>query len=104
MGPNMSDLEAVEFAENPDARCACVLTLDTSGSMQGARISALNAGLQALKEILMEDSIARRRVEIAVVTFNSPVSVLNDFVTVVHFNPPALTAQNATHMGGAIVQ
>ncbi len=30
--------EAVEFAENPEPRCPCVLLLDTSGSMQGAAI------------------------------------------------------------------
>jgi len=26
--------ESVEFALNPEPRCACVLLLDTSGSMQ----------------------------------------------------------------------
>ena len=30
--------EAVEFAENPEPCCPCVLLLDTSGSMQ-ARLS-----------------------------------------------------------------
>src|SRR5262245_597316 len=34
--------EAVEFAVNPEPRCACVLLLDTSGSMQGEKIAALN--------------------------------------------------------------
>jgi uncharacterized protein with von Willebrand factor type A (vWA) domain len=29
--PGLED--AVEFAENPDPRCPCVLLLDTSGSM-----------------------------------------------------------------------
>src|SRR5262245_29383280 len=32
--------EAVEFAENQEPRCPCVLLLDTSGSMQGAAIDA----------------------------------------------------------------
>ena len=63
--------EAVEFAENPEARCPCVLLLDTSGSMQGTPIDALNEGLYALKEDLMKNSLASRRVEVAVVTFNS---------------------------------
>jgi uncharacterized protein with von Willebrand factor type A (vWA) domain len=34
--------EVVEFAENPEPRCPCVLLLDTSGSMQGTPINALN--------------------------------------------------------------
>ena len=34
--------DAVEFAENPEPRCPCILLLDTSGSMQRAPIAALN--------------------------------------------------------------
>jgi uncharacterized protein YegL len=99
-----SALEAVEFAENPDPRCACALVLDTSGSMHGARIAELNAGLQALKESLMSDPFARRRVEIAVVTFDSDVRVINDFTPADEFSPPTLTAQNMTCMGAGIIQ
>ena len=58
-----------EFTENPEPRCACLLLLDTSGSMGGAPIRELNAGLQALREELSHDSLAMKRVEIAVVTF-----------------------------------
>jgi uncharacterized protein with von Willebrand factor type A (vWA) domain len=32
--------ETVEFAENPEPRCPCVLLLDTSSSMRGAPITA----------------------------------------------------------------
>jgi uncharacterized protein with von Willebrand factor type A (vWA) domain len=37
--------ENVEFAMNPEPCCACVLLLDTSGSMFGEPINALNEGL-----------------------------------------------------------
>ena len=30
--------DLIEFAENPEPRCPCVLLLDTSGSMEGAPI------------------------------------------------------------------
>src|SRR5664279_1913973 len=40
---------SIEFAENPEPRCACVLVLDTSGSMQGAPIEQLNLGLRSFK-------------------------------------------------------
>lgn len=37
-----SDLDTIAFAENPEPRCACLLVLDVSGSMEGERIEALN--------------------------------------------------------------
>jgi len=96
--------EAVEFAENPEARCPCVLLLDTSGSMQGTAIDALNQGLWAFKEDLMKNSLASRRVEVAVVTFDSDVKVVHEFVTADSFEPPTLTAQGLTHLGAGIHQ
>ena len=94
--------EVVEFAENPEPRCPCVLLLDTSGSMQGERIEALNQGLLSLKDELVKNSLAARRVEIAVITFDSSVNVVQDFVTADQFNPPIRTAQGLTIMGSAI--
>jgi uncharacterized protein YegL len=70
--------------------------------MQGSAISALNAGLVQFKENLQGDSLASRRVEVAVVTFNTDVSIAQDFVTVDMFEPPTLTAQGMTHIGAAI--
>ena len=49
-----------EFTENPEPRCACLLLLDTSGSMGGAPIRELNAGLQAFKEELSQDALAMK--------------------------------------------
>ena len=39
-GPELSLADAVEFAENQEPRCPCVLLLDTSGSMEGRPIAA----------------------------------------------------------------
>lgn len=94
--------EAVEFAENPEPRCPCVLLLDTSGSMQGVAIDALNEGLQTFKDDLSKNLLASRRVEVAVVTFDCDVNVVQDFVTADSFEPPTLTAQGLTNMGTAI--
>jgi uncharacterized protein YegL len=94
--------EVVEFAENPEPRCPCVLLLDTSGSMQGEPIEALNQGLLSLKDELVKNSLASRRVEVAIVTFDSQVNVVQDFVTADQFNPPILTAQGLTTMGAGI--
>src|SRR5215203_4406042 len=98
----MSNLEeSVEFIDN-QPRCACTLILDTSGSMQGQAIDELNRGLQALRDDLMEDNLARRRVEIAIVEFNSKVRLVQDFVTVPNFYPPHLKASGLTEMVGGI--
>ncbi|NJL10449.1 MAG: VWA domain-containing protein [Calothrix sp. SM1_7_51] len=94
--------EVVEFAENPEPRCPCILLLDTSGSMEGAAIEALNQGLLSFKDELVKNSLASRRVEVAIVTFDSTVSIVQDFITADQFNPPILTAQGLTTMGAGI--
>ena len=94
---------SVEFATNPEPRCACVLLLDVSGSMAGKPIDALNEGLRAFAADLGTDSLARQRVEVAIVTFgNAGVTVEQDFVTAGSFEPRTLTAGGGTPMGAAI--
>lgn len=94
----------VSFAENPDPRCPCVLLLDVSGSMEGAAIAELNAGVSAYKDELAADSLAAKRVEVAVVTFGGEVKTVNDFNAVGEFRPPALEADGDTPMGEAILR
>ena len=94
---------AAEFAENPEPRCPCLLLLDTSMSMQGARINELNAGLATFKDELLSDSLAAKRVEVGLVTFG-PVQVMSDFTTVTSFYPPELLPEGMTPMGEAIVR
>lgn len=93
--------EATELAENPEQRCPCVLLLDTSSSMAGKPISELNDGLVAFQDALASDSLGRKRVEIAIVTFG-PVQVQSDFTIAEKFAPPTLTAGGKTPMGEAI--
>lgn len=101
----MSDLDAaIEFASNPDPRCPCVLLLDTSASMGGAPLAALNAGLRAFQVDIQGDPLAQRRVEVALVTFGGTVQTVQDFVTAGQFDAPTLIAEGATPLGAALDQ
>lgn len=97
----------VLFAENPEQRCPCVLLLDVSGSMSRAKngvpaIFQLSEGLKEFRNSIADDSVANKRVEVAVVTFGDEVTILQDFVPVEYFNPPQLAAGGMTPMGQAI--
>ena len=102
----MTTLEQVpfdnlEFADNPEPRCACLLLLDSSGSMKGAKIAQLNAGLAEFARQLRSDSMAAKRVEVGVISFG-PVKVVQPFVTADAFIAPSLDAEGDTPMGEAI--
>ena len=94
--------EVVEFAENPEPRCPCVLLLDTSASMTGTPIQALNDGLEIFKDNLITDELAKKRVEVAIISFDNQVKIVQDFITADQFENPILTAQGQTYMGTAI--
>ncbi|MCW5599408.1 MAG: VWA domain-containing protein [Nitrosomonas sp.] len=93
--------DGATFADNPEPRCPCLLLLDTSGSMSGLPINELNSGLKAFEEELKSDSLAAKRVEVAIVNFG-PVQVATEFVSAAHFFAPELVASGNTPMGQAI--
>jgi uncharacterized protein YegL len=96
------DAASDDFVNNPEPRCACLLLLDTSGSMNGERITELNAGLKSFQQELNADSLAAKRVEVALVSFG-PVRLEQDFTSAANFYPSELGASGNTPMGEAIV-
>lgn len=102
----MSELDAIEFLDQ-QPRCACVLLLDTSSSMntrvgETTPIDALNEGLKTFSDELSKDELAQKRVEVAIVEFNSKVNVVQDFIQAQDFYPPTLKAEGSTAMGKGI--
>ena len=89
------------FAMNPEDRCACILLLDTSGSMNGRPINQLNQALIAFRNELILDPLAAKRVETCIISFG-PVKIETDFQTVANFNPPMLAAAGDTPLGAAV--
>lgn len=93
---------AAQFADNVEPRCGVVILVDTSGSMKGEPIAQLNAGIAAFSAELQGDSLAAKRVELALVTFGPKVEVVCGFGPVETFDPPQLVAHGGTPMGEAI--
>jgi len=93
---------AVEFADNPEARCACLILLDISGSMKGDPIAELNRGLQQFAQELRDDRLASRRVDVGVITFGDKVDVVAQLGSAQNFFPQPLVADGSTPMGEAL--
>lgn len=106
----MAQLQQMGFNDTPvkystEKHVACVFLLDTSGSMmQGGAIDQLNAGLRAFKEQTMNsmDSRAKACIDVAIVSFNNTVTVVQDFTPVEDMDPRPLQAFGQTHMGAAL--
>lgn len=88
---------------NADRRCPTVLLLDVSGSMSGRPLEELQAGLTQYIDEVAADSLAKRRLEIAIVTFGGTVQVVQEFATPDKVLIPTLSASGDTPMGQAIV-
>src|SRR5436190_5692 len=92
-----------DLVTNPEPRCPSVLILDISGSMQGDAIKQLQDGVTVYRDSLFGDGLARKRVEVAIVTFGGRVDVVQTFTTADSLTAPALAATGDTPMGEAVV-
>lgn len=94
--------ENADLLENPEPRCACVLLLDTSHSMHGRPMEQLNEAVGVYLRDVCRDSLAAKRVEVAVVTFGGEVTTVADFASPDRVEVPTLVASGATPMGEAL--
>jgi uncharacterized protein YegL len=70
--------------------------------MRGEPIRELAVGLVQYKDELLSDSLATKRVDLALVTFGGIVRTVSEFGGPETFLPPTLMADGDTPMGGAI--
>jgi von willebrand factor, type A len=94
------DIPTIVNASEP--HMACMLLLDTSGSMGGEPIRELNEGLNKFKLDVCEDKTTRDVLDIAIVEFNSGFNVVQEFVPIEYMEPVNLEARNGTNMSPAI--
>lgn len=110
MTENFSDMSgAIELYDNPDPRCATVIILDASSSMDTTlpgqsetSLSALNSGLDVLVTELNKDPLAKRRAEISFVVYGTDVAPATEFSTVENLVLPTLTPSGVTSTGKAV--
>ena len=86
----MRELEQRRFDEMPESpieafnepHLACVLLLDTSGSMSGEAVNSLNKAINDFKDQTAMDELAQKRVDIAIVEFNDTASPVQEFTPI----------------------
>ena len=69
-------IKGFEVAAKDRPPANLVFLIDVSGSMAGAPIVELNSGLQTYRDELAADSLAAKRVEVAVLTFGGSVDLV----------------------------
>lgn len=85
-------------------RLPVYLLIDTSGSMRGEPIEAVNTGLSTMVSALRQDPHALDSVHVSILTFDREAKVVADLTPLDRFNPPQLeTPQSGpTHLGEAL--
>jgi uncharacterized protein YegL len=91
----------LNFDETPSRRLPVYLLLDTSGSMAGAPIVAVNNGVGLLYRELMNNPNALETVWISVITFAQDARRY-PLTELTKFTPPVLSAGGPTAMGAAL--
>ena len=83
-------------------RLPIYLVLDTSGSMDGAPINAVNQGLQVFQSALRADPRALETAFVSLITFDSTAQQLVPLVDVQSFQAPPLHASGTTAFGAGL--
>lgn len=89
-----------ELRAETKPHATCLILVDTSGSMFGERIDSVNRGIKTFLEQLNNDERSRDTVDVAIVKFDSTVSVVQEFMPASAVKElPSLSSGGATAMG-----
>ncbi|MCH5273415.1 MAG: VWA domain-containing protein [Lachnospiraceae bacterium] len=94
--------EEPRVAAPNEPHLACVLLLDTSGSMSGEPIESLNRGISNFIKQTSMDEMAKKRVDVAIIAFDDEPRLEMDFTPISQMEPIRLTTGGRTSMGAAI--
>jgi uncharacterized protein YegL len=83
-------------------RLPVYLVLDTSGSMSGEPIQAVENGMQMLVSALRQDPHALESAFLSVITFDSNAKQVVPLTDLASFQMPALNAGGSTELGAAL--
>ena len=83
-------------------RLPVYLLLDTSGSMLGEKITAVQNAVQMVVSALQNDPQALETAYISIITFESDVNQIVPLTELTQFNPPQLNAGGGTSLGMAL--
>lgn len=83
-------------------RLPVYLVLDTSGSMSGEPIQAVENGMQMLVSALRQDPQALEMAYLSVITFDSNAKQIVPLTDLASFQLPALNACGCTELGAAL--
>lgn len=97
----MNQNETPRIAAANEPHLACVLLVDTSGSMSGA-IGSLNQAINDFKTQTSMDEMAMKRVDIAIIEFNDSARIMQDFTPISMMEPIRLEVGGCTAMGAGI--
>ncbi len=87
---------AMDDLEGETKRLPLYLIIDTSGSMSGPPILAVNEGMKLLENILRTDATFKESVDVCVLRFDSTAAVAVAQASAEKFSAPSLTAQGGT--------
>jgi uncharacterized protein YegL len=92
----------IDFGSNDVRRMPVYLLLDTSGSMAGAAIQAVEQGVQQLHNELVRQPQAVEMVHVGVITFASTANQVVPLTSITNFVPPSLAAGGVTALGAGL--
>jgi len=93
-----------ELANNPNKRVPICIALDTSYSMDGEKIHALNRAVKMFIDEILNNEMTRFSADVAILTFGGEVRKVLDFGNMEKMEIPAFSASGATPMGEAVLE